>query len=119
MAGHLTAVGEQQCGLVAAETFDGELAEAALVERDFAIGDGHVAVLAGALEPDRRPRAVWQRFDGFDDVAAAAAQGDEADVLFVELGQLGVGGERGVEHQQSWLLAGGGLPELAEADDLV
>ena len=83
------------------------------------LGDGDVAVLAGPLEADRAPGAVGERLDVFDDVAAAAAKGDEADPLLVELGQLGMSGERRVEHQQAWLLAGGVLPELAEADDLV
>ena len=44
---------------------------------------------------------------------------DEADHLVVELGEPGVGGDLGVEHQQAGLLAGALLPELAEADDLV
>ena len=36
-----------------------------------------------------------------------------------ELGELGVGRQRRVEHQQAGLLSCGLLPELAEADDLV
>ncbi len=54
-----------------------------------------------------------------DHSGAAAAQGEEDDAAGLEPGQVGVGGEPGVEHQFGGLAAGALLPGIDEAQDLV
>ena len=112
-------VGEQQRGCFAAEAADRELAEAAFGEGRGHLGDRDVAVLAGTVQAYRLPGVGGQFGDLVHRRAAAAAQGDKADALLVKRGQFGVRGQLEVEDQQAGALAGRGLPELAEAGDLV
>lgn len=76
-------------------------------------------MLARPFQSHCLPGILAERPDLFDQLRAAPAQGDEADRALVELGELGLGGQRRVEDEQAGLLAGALLPELAEADDLV
>ena len=111
-------VGEEQRWLVAAEAFDGELAEGAAFERDrvFVVAGG--LVLAGAVKPGLGSPARGQLLERGDQLRGALAQRDEGDAQLVELGEVLVGGELSVEHQQLRQLAMGALIEAAELDHL-
>ena len=75
-------------------------------------------MLAGAIKPRLGPRAGWGRLERFDQFRGALTQSDEADAELVELGEVLLGGELLVEHQQLGQLAVRFLVEATELDHL-
>ena len=60
-----------------------------------------------------------RRGDGGEQFGAAPAEGDEVDAEFVEVGEVGVGGQFGIEDQFAGPGPGAPPPLLGEAQDLV
>ena len=115
-------VGEQQGGFVVAQVADRDLADrlGVILDADGLVHDARRAVAATDIaEPDALPALGGQAQQSLDHLGTAAAQGEEGNAAGLELGQVGVGGQPGVEDQFGGLLAGALLPGIGEAQDLV
>ncbi len=113
-------VGQQQGGLLVAEVGDGDLADrlGVAAEPDRAVEDARGTV--DAADIGKRHLAPLGGRGGqqlVDQLGAAAAQGEEVDAELVEPGEVGVGGQAGVEDEFGRVLAGAVLPGFGEAQD--
>ena len=121
--GLLGAVGEQQDGLVVAEVAHRDLAHFARAEAgqgNALLQDEGVAVAAPDVgQPHALPSRRGLGGERGEDVLGAAAESEEADAELVQLGEVGVGGEGGVEDEFAWVAAGAILPGGGEAQDFV
>ena len=104
--------------MVAAEAVDGDLAERPLLDLHSVLVVGDVAMLAWSVEPGLGPVGGVERLELCDQGRGALAQGDEPDAHVVELGEVLLGGELLVEHQELGQGAVGALVEAAEVDHL-
>ena len=112
----LELVGERQGGLLVAEVGDGDLADPAgvLAQLDQAVERAGMAELAADVaQRELLPAVGGEQLA--DHLRGALPQGEEADAELLQLGERGVGGEAGVEHQ----LAGQGAGALAVGVDKV
>ncbi len=116
--GRLLLVGKDQGGRFAAESVHGDLAEAVAFDRHGVFVVGDVLVLAGALQTGLGPRVFVERVERGGQLRGALAQRDEPDAELIELGEMLVGGELLVEHQQLGQLAVRLLIETDELDHL-
>ena len=74
---------------------------------------------AGAGDGQRGPGAGRQGVQGGGEFGGAGPQGDEPDAAVGEFGELGLGGDLGVEDQQFRVVAGDGVPVVGEGEDFV
>ena len=104
------------------QALDGNLADHPVVvlERDRALQRQRIPVAAPDIgEIEALPAGSGLGLEVGEDPSAAAAQGEGADAAFLEAGQVGVGGELGVEDEFAGPGSGAPLPDLGEAQDLV
>ena len=113
-------VGQQQGGLVVAEVGDGDLAQGhrAGAQADLGCKDAGVAIAApDVVQLDALPVLGGGVAQGLEHLGGAAAEGEEADALGVQLGEHGVGGEAGVEDEFGGQRAGALAEGVNEAQD--
>ena len=95
-------VGQQQGGFLMPQVGDGQLAERAVValQRNPAIQDAWRLIDAGnALELDPLPSRYWGSGDLLDELPRPSPERDEPDPHLVQLVELGVGRQFGVEDE--------------------
>ena len=115
-------VGQEDRRLLMTQIGDGHLTHRAFVigQSDPPIEDSRMRVLPrDTLQLDPPPRGTRCLVDFPHQPLGAPAQGDELDPQPVELIELGVGRQLGVEDQFLGILPGPFLPEPDEAEDLV
>ena len=115
-------VGDQQGRLLMAEVGDRDLAHGARIagKGDGALEDARVPVgPADIVEGDPFPFSAGGGLNGVHDPGGAAPERDEVNAVVVEPGEVGIGGQRGVEDQFAGPVAGVLLPVFGEAQDLV
>jgi len=118
--GHV--VGEEDGRLIVAEIPDQELAD-----RAFVAFQGHSLVDdAGSLElsmrdiqTNRFPSGARHRRYFGDQLGGSASEGEEGDAHFIELGQIGVGGELGVKNEMGRAFAITFLPKPHESKHFI
>src|SRR5580693_1190979 len=101
---------------------DAQLTERAIiaVQRDLAIQDAWRLIDAGnALELNPPPGRYWGSRDFFDELLRPSPQRDELDPHLVQLVEIGVGRQLGVEDEFFGKVAGPLLPVGDEAKDLI
>ena len=115
-------VGQEDRRLLVAQVGDRHLADRALVigQGDPPIEDSRMRVLPrDPLQLDPSPRGSRRLVDLPHQALGATTQGDELDAQAIELVELGVGRQLGVEDQFFGILPRPLLPEPGEAEDLV
>ena len=115
-------IGQQQGRFLMAQISDGQLAERTIVavELDPAIQHSRRSVGArDAFEFDPSPSRRRGLGDLLEKLLGPPPQGDELDPQPVQLAELGIGRQLGVEDQLFGQAASPLLPELDEAEDLI
>src|SRR5207247_2127441 len=122
LGGSVVVVGDEDGGFVVAEPGDGELADGAgvggqpgggvFVDLDSA------GLAAGAGHGQGGPGLGREGVEGGGEFGGSGAPGEEADAAVVEFGQLGLGGDFGVEDQQPRVTPGGRVPVVGEGEHL-
>jgi len=115
-------VGDQQGGLLMAQVGDRQLSKRPIVvlERDPLIEDARRSVLPrDVVEFDPAPCGERNLMDCMEHLRRASSQRDEVDVHLIQLVEIGVCGQLGVEDQLLRQVARSLLPEFHEPQDLV